>query len=54
MVVFLFLLLAAAGLGIAGAVIKGFTYLLIAGILLFVLDVAISSFLVRRRRGPAR
>lgn len=54
MVAFLLILLVAIGLGLAGVVVSGFTYLLIAGIALFILNVVVSTVLLRRRGRPSR
>lgn len=56
MALFLFLIIAAIGLGIAGAVVKGLFYLLIIGILVFLVDLVFGGIRIGRRRGtrPAR
>ncbi|MGW1162518.1 hypothetical protein ACWD5Q_27125 [Streptomyces sp. NPDC002513] len=46
---FLFLILAAVALGLIGAVIKGFFYLLIIGVVVFVASLALSGFRWSRR-----
>lgn len=50
MTVFLFLFLIAIGLGIAGVVIKGFLYLLIIGVILFLLNLVLGGIRLGRRR----
>jgi hypothetical protein len=52
---FLLLVLVAVVLGIVGVVVKGLIYLLIIGIVVFLLDlVLLGVFLRGRRRRPAR
>ena len=53
---FLFLILVAVALGIVGAVVKGLFYLLIIGIVVFLLAFVIAARLMRggRRQRPAR
>jgi hypothetical protein len=51
MVLFLFILVMAIGLGIAGVVVKGFFYLLIIGILLFLVDLVLGGIRMGRRHG---
>lgn len=51
MVMFLILLLVAIGLGIAGVVIKGFFFLLIIGILVFLADLILGGIRMGRRHG---
>lgn len=51
MVMFLILLLVAIGLGIAGVVIKGFFFLLIIGILVFLADLVLGGIRMGRRHG---
>ena len=48
---FLFLLVMAIGLGIAGVMVKGFFYLLIIGILLFLADLVLGGIRMGRRHG---
>ncbi|HET9075832.1 MAG TPA: hypothetical protein VFN68_02785 [Acidimicrobiales bacterium] len=55
MALFLLFILAAVVLGIIGVVVKGLLYLLIIGIVVFVLDlVFLGAFLRGRRRRPVR
>lgn len=56
MALFLFLIIVAIGLGIAGVVVKGLFYLLIIGILVFLVDLVFGGIRIGRRRGtrPAR
>ena len=54
MVLFLLLIIAAIALGIIGAVIKGLLYLLIIGIVVFLLAFVLLGTRVRGRRRPAR
>lgn len=54
MALFLLLIIAAIGLGIAGAVVKGLFYLLIIGIVVFLLDLVFGGVRIGRRRKPAR
>ena len=56
MVVFLFLIIIAIGLGIAGVVNKGLFYLLIIGIVVFLGALTLAALRMRRRPGkhPAR
>jgi len=51
MTIFLLLLVIAIGLGIAGVVVKGFFYLLIIGIILFLLDLILGGIRMGRRHG---
>jgi hypothetical protein len=51
MVLFLLVILIAVALGIVGAVVKGLLYLLLAGIVIFVLALVFFGF---RLRGRAR
>jgi hypothetical protein len=52
MTLFLALILVAIGLGIAGIVVKGFFFLLIIGILVFLVDLVVGGFRMGRRHGP--
>jgi hypothetical protein len=56
MVLFLFFIIVAIGLGIAGVVVHGLIYLLIIGIIVFLIDLILGGFRMGRRRGarPAR
>jgi hypothetical protein len=55
MVLFLLLIIVAIALGIIGAVVKGLLYLLIIGIVLFLIDfIFLGSRLRGRGRRPAR
>ncbi len=56
MALFLLFILVAVALGIVGVVIKGLFYLLIIGIIVFLLDLLLGGIRVGRRRGtrPAR
>ncbi|HEY4464946.1 MAG TPA: hypothetical protein VGN41_19945 [Streptosporangiaceae bacterium] len=56
MVLFLFVIIIAIALGILGVVLKGLFWLLIIGIVLFVLNLLIGGIRAGRRRGrrPAR
>lgn len=55
MVLFLFLVIVAIGLGIAGVVAKGLFYLLIIGVVLFVADLVLLGWrLNHARRRPPR
>ena len=51
MALFLLFILVAVGLGIAGVVIKGLFYLLIIGIIVFLLDLVFGGMRIGRRRG---
>jgi hypothetical protein len=53
MVLFLLLIIAAIALGIVGAVVKGLLFLLIIGVVIFLLSFILLGFRTRRRR-PAR
>lgn len=53
MVLFLLVVIAAVALGIVGVVVKGLLYLLIIGIVLFLLDLVLLGSRMRRRR-PVR
>ena len=53
MVLFLLLILAAVALGIVGAVVNGLLYLLIIGVVVFLLAFIVLGTRTRRRR-PAR
>jgi hypothetical protein len=56
MVLFLLLIIAAIALGILGAVLKGLFYLLIIGVVVFVIAFVVLGFRLRsgRRRDPIR
>lgn len=54
MVFFLLLILAAVALGIVGAVIKGLLYLLIIGVVVFLLAFIVLGLSMRRGRRPVR
>lgn len=56
MALFLFILLVAIALGIVGVVVKGLFYLLIIGIVVFLINLVLSGIRIGRRRGsgPAR
>jgi hypothetical protein len=56
MVLFLFLLIVAIALGIAGIAVEGLSYLLIIGVALFLADLFLGGIRMGRRRGtrPAR
>lgn len=54
MTLFLLLIILAIGLGIAGVVVKGLFYLLIIGIVVFLVDLVLSGIRMGRRRRPAR
>ncbi|MDR0344667.1 MAG: hypothetical protein LBI49_16450, partial [Nocardiopsaceae bacterium] len=55
MILFLFLVIVAIGLGIAGVVAKGLFYLLIIGVVLFVADLVLLGWrLSHARRRPPR
>lgn len=55
MILFLFLVIVAIGLGIAGVVAKGLFYLLIIGVVLFVADLVLLGWrLSHSRRRPPR
>jgi hypothetical protein len=55
MVFFLLLVLAAVALGIIGAVVKGLLYLLIIGVVIFLLSFIVLGVRMRRgRRRPLR
>lgn len=54
MVLFLLLIIVAIALGIIGAVVKGLLYLLVIGIVVFLISFVLLGARVRRRRGPAR
>ena len=55
MALFLLLILAAVALGIIGVAVKGLIYLLVIGIVVFLLDfVFLGVFLRGRRRRPVR
>lgn len=53
MVLFLLLLIVAIALGIVGAVVKGLLFLLIIGVVIFLLSFVLLGARARRRR-PAR
>ena len=54
MVFFLLLIIAAIALGIIGAVVKGLLYLLIIGVVVFLLAFVLLGIHLRRPRRPAR
>jgi hypothetical protein len=55
MALFLLVIIIAIALGIVGVVVKGLFYLLIIGIVLFVLNLVLGGLRAGRRRGrPAR
>jgi hypothetical protein len=54
MALFLLLILVAIGLGISGWVVKGLFFLLIIGILVFLLDLVIGGIRIGRRHGGPR
>ena len=51
MALFLFLIIIAIGLGIAGVVAKGLFYLLIIGVVVFLADLVLYGLRLGRRRG---
>ncbi|NVI92204.1 hypothetical protein [Actinomadura sp. BRA 177] len=51
MALFLFILLVAVALGIIGVVVKGLFYLLIIGIVLFLINLVLSGIRFGHRRG---
>lgn len=51
MALFLALIIVAIGLGIAGWVVKGLFFLLIIGILVFLIDLVFGGIRIGRRRG---
>ncbi|MEV4676056.1 hypothetical protein AB0K34_30780 [Actinomadura sp. NPDC049382] len=51
MALFLFILLVAVALGIVGVVVKGLFYLLIIGILLFLVNLVLVGLRMGHRRG---
>jgi hypothetical protein len=51
MALFLFILLVAVALGIIGVVVKGLFYLLIIGIVLFLINLVLSGIRLGHRRG---
>lgn len=51
MVLFLLLLIVAIALGIVGVVVKGLFYLLIIGVVVFLISLVVSGIRVGRRRG---
>jgi hypothetical protein len=53
-ILFLLLIIAAIALGIIGSVVKGLLYLLIIGVVLFLLDFIFLGSRLRRRRRPIR
>jgi hypothetical protein len=53
MVLFLLFIIAAIALGIVGAVVKGLLFLLVIGVVIFLLDFILLGARMRRRR-PAR
>ncbi|MFC4054360.1 MULTISPECIES: hypothetical protein [Actinomadura] len=56
MALFLFILLVAVALGIVGVVVKGMFYLLIIGIIVFLINLVLSGIRMGHRRSsrPAR
>jgi hypothetical protein len=54
MVLFLFVIIIAIALGILGVVLKGLFWLLIIGIVIFLLNLVIGGIRMGRRRGPPR
>lgn len=54
MVFFLLLVLAAVALGIIGAVVKGLLYLLVIGVVVFLLAFIVLGVSMRRGRRPVR
>ena len=54
MVLFLLLVIAAIALGIIGAVVKGLLYLLIIGIVIFLVAFVLLGTRLRRPRRPSR
>lgn len=54
MVLFLLLIIAAIALGVIGAVIKGLLYLLIIGIVVFLVAFVLLGTSLRRPRRPVR
>jgi hypothetical protein len=56
MALFLFIFIVAIALGIVGVAVKGLFYLLIIGVVLFLVDLILGGIRVGRRRGsrPAR
>ena len=54
MVLFLLLIIAAIALGIVGAVVKGLLYLLIIGVVVFLVSFIFLGTRMRRRRRPVR
>ena len=54
MVLFLLLVIAAIALGIVGVVVKGLFYLLIIGIVVFLVDLVVVGVRLSRRRRPNR
>lgn len=54
MTLFLLLIILAIALGIAGVVVKGLFYLLIIGIVVFLIDLVLGGIRMGRRRRPAR
>lgn len=54
MAIFLFLILVAVALGIVGVVVNGVFYLLIIGVVVFLLSFVVLGLRARRPRGPAR
>src|SRR6185312_4611999 len=51
MALFLFIIIVAIALGIAGVVVKGLFYLLIIGVVLFLADLVLGGIRMGRRRG---
>ena len=54
MILFLLLIIAAIALGIIGAVIKGLLYLLVIGVVVFLLAFVLLGTRLRRPRRPER
>lgn len=52
MALFLLLIIVAIGLGIAGTVVKGLFYLLIIGVLVFLIDLVFGGIRLGRHRRP--
>ncbi|GAA0264638.1 hypothetical protein GCM10009527_070850 [Actinomadura nitritigenes] len=52
MVLFLLLLIVAIALGIVGVVVKGLFYLLIIGVVVFLISLLVSGVRMGRRHGP--
>jgi hypothetical protein len=55
MVLFLFLVIVAIALGIVGVLVKGLFYLLIIGVVIFLIDLILGGIVLGRRRSrPVR